>query len=131
MSDVLALPSGVELSPAATPSRSIAGRIEDYATCVALFLIVLLPLAEIVLRRLMGVGISGSTTIVQHLTLVISMLGAALAARESRLLSLATTTFFSERTRRITSILAGAIAACTTAFLAYAAYQFVATEKVS
>jgi tripartite ATP-independent transporter DctM subunit len=54
---------------------------------------VLLPLAEILARRLVGRGIPGSIPFVQHLTLWVGFLGAAIAARENRLLALATGTF--------------------------------------
>jgi TRAP-type C4-dicarboxylate transport system permease small subunit len=74
-------------------------------------------------------GISGSTTIVQHLTLVISMLGAAVAARESRLRSLATTTFLAPRWRRRAAVISGAGAASTSAVLAFASLQFVWSER--
>ena len=45
----------------------------------------LLPLVEIVLRATLHVGISGAASFTQHLTLVVGMLGAAVAAREGRL----------------------------------------------
>jgi C4-dicarboxylate transporter, DctM subunit len=118
MSEALSLSNVLELPQVATPKRGIARAFEDYGLSVALLLIVILPLAEIVLRRLIGTSISGSAAIVQHLTLVISMLGAAVAARESRLLSMA-------------AILSGAIAASTTAFLALAGFQFVSSERAS
>ena len=44
---------------------------------LALAAIVLLPLAEIVLRKTFNTGIAGSAALVQHLTLVASMIGAA------------------------------------------------------
>jgi TRAP-type C4-dicarboxylate transport system permease small subunit len=61
---------------------------EDLLVGVALVAMVLIPLAEIVLRAIFKVGISASTSLVQHLTLVVSMVGGAIAARENRLLSL-------------------------------------------
>jgi TRAP-type C4-dicarboxylate transport system permease small subunit len=51
---------------------------------------VLLPLAEAVLRRTLHISIPGSISIVQHMVLVVGMLGGAIAAREQRLLSLST-----------------------------------------
>ena len=50
----------------------------------------LLPLAEIVSRAMLPAGISGAASFTQHLALVVGMLGAAVAAREGRLLSLST-----------------------------------------
>src|SRR5256885_8275217 len=50
----------------------------------------LVPVAEILLRALLRVGISGAASFTQHFALVAGMLGAAVAAREQRLLSLST-----------------------------------------
>ena len=50
----------------------------------------LLPLAEAALRRTLHVSIAASTTIVQHMVLVVAMAGGAIAAREGRLLALST-----------------------------------------
>ena len=60
---------------------------------LALLTMVVLPLAEIVARRLFGRGIAGSGPIVQHLTLWVGFLGAAIAARDGKLLALATGAF--------------------------------------
>lgn len=49
-----------------------------------------LPLIEALLRSTAGVGVPGAGPLVQHLTLWVAFLGAALAAREGRLLTLAT-----------------------------------------
>src|SRR3954452_11341655 len=109
----IALTASDELErPATRDAKSnVSNAIENYGLSAALLLLILLPIAEIVLRRAFAIGISGSTTIVQHLTLVISMLGAAVAARESRLLSLATTTFLAPRLRRVAAVISGAVAA--------------------
>jgi tripartite ATP-independent transporter DctM subunit len=48
----------------------------------------ILPILEIVGRRLWRTGIPGSTTLVQHGTLWIGFLGGAISARDGRLLSL-------------------------------------------
>ena len=56
---------------------------------------VLLPLAEIIARPL-RLSVPGAGPFTQHLTLWVAFLGAALAAREGRLLSLATGEFVPE-----------------------------------
>ena len=61
-------------------------RSEDLSVSLALAAMVILPLAEIVLRTSLGIGISGANSLIQHLTLV-GMLGGAVAAREDRHLS--------------------------------------------
>jgi tripartite ATP-independent transporter DctM subunit len=52
-------------------------------------LMVALPLAEIVTRGLLHGGVPGSGPLVQHLTLWVCFLGAAIAARDGKLLSFA------------------------------------------
>lgn len=63
--------------------------VEHGLSALALALLTLLPIAEIVLRGFDS-GIPGGTPFVQHLTLVVALLGGALAARDGRLLALAT-----------------------------------------
>ena len=103
--------------------------IEDGIAAMALAAMVVLPLAEIVTRRLFGVGVPGSGPFVQHLTLWIGFLGAAIAAREGKLLALATGTFVPERWRSATAVFASAVAACMATILAMGAVQLVATER--
>ena len=55
---------------------------EDVVGALALAAMVVLPLLEIALRRIFGVGIPGSGPIVQHLVLWVGLLGAAVAARD-------------------------------------------------
>jgi len=129
MTDMMAGSEQTEGMPSDPTHRSSLRSFEDSVLVVALLAIVILPLAEIVLRKLAGVGISGSAALVQHLTLIVSMLGAAVAARDSRLLSLATTTFLPEGFQRIAAIVSGIVATCITAFLAVGSAQFVWTER--
>ena len=70
--------------------------IEDGLASLCLLVMVLLPLAEIVFRRAFARGIPASGPIVQHLTLWVGFLGAAIAARDGKLLALATGTFIPE-----------------------------------
>jgi C4-dicarboxylate transporter, DctM subunit len=103
--------------------------IEDGIAATALAAMVALPLAEIVVRRLFGVGVPGSGPFVQHLTLWIGFLGAAIAAREGKLLALATGTFVPERWRRATTVFASAMAACMSTILAMGAVELVISER--
>jgi C4-dicarboxylate transporter DctM subunit len=59
--------------------------------------IVILPLGEIVLRKWFATGIPGAAPFAQHLTMWVGMLGAAIAARDGKLLSLATGEIFAQR----------------------------------
>jgi TRAP-type C4-dicarboxylate transport system permease small subunit len=101
-------------------------RVENTTASLALLAMVLLPIAEIVVRWFSAGGVPGSITLVQHLTLWVGFLGAALAARDGTLLALATATFLpAGRVRRSTELVAGAVAAAITALLAWGAIDLV------
>ena len=74
--------------------------LEDSVASLALAAMALLPILEILLRRVFGVGIPASGPIVQHLTLWVGFLGAAIAAREGKLLALASGAALRGRPRR-------------------------------
>jgi len=103
--------------------------LEDTIASLALLVMVLLPLSEIVARRFFGRGIPGSGPIVQHLTLWVGFLGAAIAAREGKLLALATGTFIKGGWRRAADILAAAYGACASVVLAFGGWQMVMIER--
>ncbi|HSN67818.1 MAG TPA: TRAP transporter large permease subunit, partial [Thermoanaerobaculia bacterium] len=90
---------------------------------------VLVPLVEIVLRATAGIGISGATAVVQHLTLFVGMGGAAIAARQNRLLSLSTTEFLKGRWRQAAEIFAAGVSAAIATFLAIASVQSLLVER--
>ena len=93
---------------------------------------VVLPISEIVFRRAFARGIPGSGPIVQHLTLWVGFLGAAIAAREGKLLALATGTFIPQGVaRRAADILAAGFGACAAVLLAWGGGQMVAIERES
>src|SRR5262245_23371387 len=106
--------------------------IENLIVSLALAAIVLLPLAEAILRKWFHTGISASSTLVQHLTLMIGMLGGAIAARENRLLSLSTLgNLLKGRLREVSGVFTGGFGAAVTGFLCVAGAQFVQAEKGS
>ena len=61
---------------------------EDKLTFVIFSAMAILPLIEFIARLFGKSGVSGSQIIVQHFTLWVGFLGAVLAARQSKLLSL-------------------------------------------
>lgn len=111
--------------------RSWLNTAENAVVTVALFAMVLIPLAESFLRRVFQLGIPASTAIVQHMVLVVGMLGGAIAAREGRLLSLSTLgeTALHGRWNSTYRIFTYGVSAAVTAFLSLAGYQFVASER--
>ena len=104
-------------------------RLEDGVSIVLLGAMVLLPLAEIVARQL-GTGIPGALPFEQHLTLWVAFLGAALAAREGRLLALATGNFLPEgRFRAVAAVFTGGISAMVATLLGTASLDLVRIER--
>ena len=104
-------------------------RIEDGVSVFLLGAMVLLPLAEIVVRRL-GAGIPGALPFEQHLTLWVAFLGAALAAREGRLLALATGNFLPEgRFRAVAAVFTGGVSAMVATLLGTASLELVRIER--
>ena len=102
---------------------------EDTFAALPLAAMVLLPLAEIVVRPILTGGIPGSIPFVQHLTLWVGFLGAALAARENKLIALATASFIPEGgARSATQAFAATVGAAVTGLLAWSAIDVVAIE---
>ncbi len=102
---------------------------ENLVLAAALAAMMLLPLIAIVLRKFQT-GISAQTAIVQHLTLIVGMVGGAIAARDGRLLALGTVDLLARgRLRAPSRVLAGAVAAAVTVLLGAASVQFVASER--
>ena len=62
--------------------------IENWLVVTGLFLMALFPIIETISRIIGIVGITGSTDYVRHLTLWIGFMGAMLAARDDKHLSL-------------------------------------------
>src|SRR5579864_2383729 len=107
-------------------------RLEYAVISLALVAMVVLPLLEALLRKTLHVGISGSAALVQHLTLVVGMVGGVIAAHENRLLALSTLGgLLKGRYSTLTRVLSGACAAGVTAALVAAGVEFVRAERGS
>ena len=105
------------------------GAVEHGLSVLALALLTLLPIAEIVLRRFDS-GIPGGTPFVQHLTLVVALLGGALAARDDRLLALATGSLLPKGPIAIAArAIAGFVGAAVAGLLARAGVDLVRLER--
>lgn len=114
---------------------------ENIFIAVLLGLMVLLPMTdmgisvlELVLKTVFPdvrlTGISGAYPIIQHLVLVLGVLGAALAARDNRLLSLtAVTTFLKGRWKSGATIFSTSFAVAITAILSVAGWDFMLSQK--
>jgi len=109
----------------------LAARAEDLVLTLGLAAMMILPLLEALLRRVVHTGISGQTSIEQHLVLITGLLGGALAARQNRLLSLGSVDVFLKQPawRTTARIFSSAVAATVSAFLCVASIQFVLSER--
>jgi tripartite ATP-independent transporter DctM subunit len=103
---------------------------EDVLLSIALGAMAIVPLAEVAMRATLHRGIPGAASLVQHLTLVVGMVGAAIAARENRLLAVAGLHAFLKGSHAATArVLSGAVTAAVAGGLCWAAVQFVASER--
>jgi len=102
---------------------------EDAISIAALGIMALLPVVEVAGRALGGQGISGSIPLVEHLTLCIALLGAALAARSDRLLALSTSSLLAERFRVPIRRFIGVVGAAVVTALFLASIRLVLVER--
>src|SRR5438046_10197639 len=103
---------------------------ENLLVALALAALMLLPLIEIVGRKLFHRGLESAASLQQHLVLIIGLLGGMFAARDRRLLALSTlTTFLKGRWQTFARGFSSAFAAGITVFLCLAAVQLVQSEK--
>ena len=103
---------------------------ENAVVTVALAALIVLPLAESIMRKTLHIGLSGSTALVQHFTLILGVIGGVIAARENRLMPLSTlATLLKGRKKAAALIFSGACSAAVVALLSWASWQFVLSEK--
>ncbi|HEY7757891.1 MAG TPA: TRAP transporter large permease subunit [Burkholderiales bacterium] len=124
-----------EAGRAPAPVRAAGGwlaplhRCENALLVAALAAMALIPLAEMFLRSTLQVGIPASTALTQHLTLVVGMAGAALAARENRLLAISGLHALLGELGGVARVVSGAVTVAVAGALCVAAWQFVASER--
>lgn len=134
----MSTPTSFVTNGTAFPLQGLLGRLSKFlltAENSLLSLVIggmmLLPLLEILLRQFDSTGIQGSTPIVQHLTLVVGTLGAAVAARENRLLSLSTSVLLAKKGLvSAIRLFSSAIAASVCVFLAISSIEFIQAERL-
>src|SRR6266704_149746 len=91
---------------------------ENLLISLALATLMLLPIIEIVGRKVLHGGVSGAAAFEQHLVLIIGLLGGMFAARDRRLLALSTlTSFLKGRWQSFARGFSSAFAAGITVFL--------------
>jgi len=103
---------------------------ENVVLAVALAALALLPLAEILLRAIFQTGVSGAAVFTQHLALIAGMLGAAVAARDGRLLSLSTlNSLLTDRAAALARFFTHSVAVTVSALLLFASLDFMFAER--
>jgi len=105
--------------------------VEVAVAAAALAAMMCLLLIEIVFRPLYGYIIPGSQIFVRQLTMWVALAGAVLAARDHRLLALATGTFLGERARRFAGVAADTVAAAVSTLLCLGALTLVGEPPFS
>ena len=104
--------------------------IEDGLSVFALLAMALLPLLEIALRKFFSIGIPGSSVWVQHLTLWVGFMGAAIAARKGEMLSLsAGISLLGQKTRDVSQVYASGMGVAVCGTLAWGSLQLVLVER--
>jgi tripartite ATP-independent transporter DctM subunit len=112
--------------------RTIAVGVENLLAALALGGVILLPLAEIVARSLFSTGVPGAASLTLNLTLWVAMLGAAIAARDGKLLTLATGEFLPKGKVLATAhVLGGMAGAAVATIFAVGGYALVMTERAA
>ena len=127
------LPTSTETS-SAPPSgpRAWLRQGENLLLSSVLVALMVLPLLEAFLRKAFSTGVPGATALVQHFTLIIAMLGGALAARDSRLLAMsALPAILPEKGKLFAALFSGTVATTVALFLTLAGVEFVKTERES
>ncbi len=113
-------------------ATGLVSHLETGLLTSALLLLIAIPLIERLLRQFTSTGISGASEFVQHLSLIIAMLGGAVAAREDRLLAISTLSqVVSERWKNYIKIISNAVAAAITVYLAIASIELITTERAA
>jgi C4-dicarboxylate transporter, DctM subunit len=113
--------------------RAIALRLDEGISSMALSLMLLIPLVEMALRPSLGRGIDNAPVLVQHLGLVMAMLGASVAERHGHLSTLGggLAQAHAPGWRKAAAVVAPAGAALVCGALAAASWQFVASERAA
>ncbi len=112
--------------------RALAVKAENALAALALSGIMLLPLAEIAVRAVATTGIPGVSSFTLSLTLWVGMLGAAIAAREGKLLTLATGEWFPKGPMASSAhLIGGTVGAAIATMFAVGGAELVSTERAT
>ena len=112
--------------------KAVATDTENRIASLAFAGIMILPLAEIFSRRFFGAAIPGSGSVAAVLTLWLGMLGGAIAARDGKLLTLATGEFLPKGViGDIAHIVAATVGALISTILALGGSALVRSDRIA
>jgi C4-dicarboxylate transporter DctM subunit len=121
--------------PSASHPRGVgafAAGAENRLASLALGGIMVIPLAEIISRKFFATAIPGATAYASNLTLWLGMLGAAIAARDGKLLTLATGEFLPKgRIGDVAHVIAGGIGALIATVFAMGGIVLVQSDRLA
>jgi len=103
--------------------------VEDMIVAFALAAMMMMPIAEMILRALLEVGIDNVNSLVQHMALVVGTIGAAVATREKKLLAFAGTKLLSSHTAKYANLFGHTVSAIICAVLFMASISFIEAER--
>lgn len=128
---VTAQPFTIDWKQRVKSGFGLTRKLEDASIAVVMAGLAILPLAGIVLRPLIHAGLDGGDAIVQHLVLILGMLGAAVAAREGRLIALSNIeeALLRGRVQSSARIFTSGASTAIAALLGVAGLQFVLSER--
>jgi C4-dicarboxylate transporter DctM subunit len=112
--------------------KAFATETENRIASLTLGGIMILPLAEIFSRRFFGAAIPGSGSVAAVLTLWLGMLGGAIAARDGKLLTLATGEFLPKGViGEIAHVIGATVGALITTILAIGGTALVRSDRIA
>lgn len=112
--------------------NTILGHIETYLLCLIVLLMISLALIKITLHHFFHTGFLWNDVMLQHFTLWVAFLGAALATSEGRHINIdILTRLLPTKISRIISIVIQVISLIVIGILIYASLEFVRFEQMS
>jgi TRAP-type C4-dicarboxylate transport system permease small subunit len=110
----------------------VFSKIEMVFLVLSLSVMVIFAFGQVVLRNALGAGYLWADPIVRHLVLWAGFMGAALATRDERHISIdALTKFLSKKAKHVVAVVTSAFGAVVCYFLATAAWHFLVEEKAA
>lgn len=123
---------GAELETPRSGWPSWLRAVENLVLTLAMTALALLPISESLLRKLFNSGLPGAISITQNLTLIIGMIGGAIAARDNRLLAMSAIPHMLQgRWKSAAGFFSGTVSVTITLFLCFASFKFIQTERES